>query len=424
MQIVLCMLIVSILTSCYLFPIGLYFLPESWNTKMILAVTGAVLAFIEYARNRLAVVSKYLFGAIVGSFLFSLCCYMSVTLNNTEDYTYVTYFISFFTWLGGAYTVCCFIRWIHGKSNLSLLTGYLAFVCVVQCILAIFIDRVASFRLLVDDFVVQGEDFLHKVDRLYGVGASLDSAGVRFSIVLMLIAWTLCREMNERKSYKEWILLSVAFLTITIVGNMIARTTLVGSSLGIIYILLKTFSTGFILQERYIRMWGVILILLGIGTAVSVNLYETDATFQNQIRFGFEGFFNWVEEGEWRTDSTDKLNRLMWIWPNETNVWIWGTGKFDNWIFGTDIGYCRFILYCGLIGFSVFVMFFVYNAWVMKQRFAGCGLLAFFLLLITFIVWLKVSTDIFFIYALLFCLDEEPIVEEYNENSLLYSRNL
>ena len=44
------------------------------------------------------------------------------------------------------------------------------------------------------------------------------------------------------------------------------------------------------------------------------------------MRFAFEGFFNWVEKGEWSTSSTEKLNREMWIWPNDQRTWLIGSG--------------------------------------------------------------------------------------------------
>lgn len=48
---------------------------------------------------------------------------------------------------------------------------------------------------------------------------------------------------------------------------------------------------------------------------------------------------------------------MMWVWPEDVKSWIIGTGLFANFVYSTDIGYCRFILYCGLIGFGTFVLF-------------------------------------------------------------------
>lgn len=58
---------------------------------------------------------------------------------------------------------------------------------------------------------------------------------------------------------------------------------------------------------------------------LSVYLYNNDPFFYKNIRFAFEAFFNWVETGELRTDSTDKLNTMMWVWPEDVKSWIIGT---------------------------------------------------------------------------------------------------
>lgn len=142
----------------------------------------------------------------------------------------------------------------------------------------------------------------------------------------------------------------------------------------------------------------------------------------------FEAFFNWVETGELRTDSTDKLNTVMWIWPENLKGWLIGTGLFANFVYSTDIGYCRFILYCGLIGFGTFIAFFVYNAWVFACKFPFFRLLSFFLLALSFIIWMKVATDLFFIYALFIAWigkgNRSYLGRKVNENRLLHSRDL
>src|SRR5690606_25071361 len=118
----------------------------------------------------------------------------------------------------------------------------------------------------------------------------------------------------------------------------------------------------------------------------------------------------WIEKGEWTTSSTEKLNSEMWIWPNSNDLKTWLIGKalFSDWhAVGTDIGYCRFIFYNGLTGLVTFSLFFIYNAWVCLLKFPAYKI--FFLLLLTlgFIIWFKVSTDLFIIYALFYCLDKE-----------------
>lgn len=47
-----------------------------------------------------------------------------------------------------------------------------------------------------------GTGIFQEVRRLYGIGAALDPAGVRFSIVLLLIAYLLCE--NEDVKQAKW----------------------------------------------------------------------------------------------------------------------------------------------------------------------------------------------------------------------------
>jgi hypothetical protein len=77
---------------------------------------------------------------------------------------------------------------------------------------------------------------------------------------------------------------------------------------------------------------------------------------------------------------------------------------FEDWIFGTDIGYCRFILYCGLPGFIVFALFFVYHSVVFSSMYPAYRDIFLVLLALSFIIWIKVSTDVFLIYALFYCM--------------------
>ena len=71
---------------------------------------------------------------------------------------------------------------------------------------------------------------------------------------------------------------------------------------------------------------------------------------------------------------------------------------------GTDIGYLRFIFYFGLIGLSTFVLFIIYSAQLCVKAFPKYKLMFFSILLVGLVVWLKVSTDIFLVFALFICL--------------------
>ncbi|WDF68349.1 hypothetical protein PQ465_18905 [Sphingobacterium oryzagri] len=375
------------------------------NTKNVLSLVGIFCLCYDSLRVERITISLKIIGAIGFAVIFSLICLYSADYNHTVDYAYATYFVSFAVWIFGAYAVCKAIRMVHGEVNFKLITLYLTAVCFGQCVAAIMIDRIPAFQLLVDGTVRQGQEFLEEVDRLYGIGASLDNAGVRFSIVQLMIAALLVRDESIRGNSGRIVLLLLAFFTIALVGNMISRTTTTGLVASLLYIIFATGLLRLVIRFKYFKFFLTFIFVIAVVVGISIFLYHTDDSFYHNIRFAFEGFFNWVETGTWTTGSTEKLNREMWIWPEDTKTWIIGSGLFNNFIYSTDIGYCRFILYCGLVGFSFFALFFIYNAYVFARQNDRYALMFFFFLIMTFIIWLKVATDIFFIYALFYCLD-------------------
>jgi len=393
---------VAVLVSLFYFSFSFTFLPESLNTKIFLTGIGLLCFVYHMLMHRHLQINRKFLGLILIVLGFSLCCYIAVDYNYTSDYSYATYFISFAVWLFAAYAVCSAIFLVHRQLNMRLLVFYLAAVCTAQCFLALYIDANEGFRALVNTYIYQEQDFLLRVQRLYGIGASLDNAGVRFSIVLIMIAALVMEDPTVRASTLQISVLLMAFFVIFIIGNMISRTTSLGGMLGFGYMLFRSGIFQVIIKAKSVKFNLIFTLLLALAILISMYFYYTDAVFHNQIRFAFEGFFNWVERGVWRTDSTDKLNNTMWIWPTTLKTWIIGNGLFDNWVYGTDIGYCRFILYCGLVGFTVFAFFFIYNAWIAARLFPRYRRMFLLFCCLTFLVWIKVSTDIFIIYALLF----------------------
>lgn len=74
---------------------------------------------------------------------------------------------------------------------------------------------------------------------------------------------------------------------------------------------------------------------------------------------------------------------------------------------GTDVGYLRFIFYFGVIGLLAFSYFIIKVGQLCMKKSPSIKPLLLMLLLVNFIIWFKVSTDIFLVFALFFCIDEE-----------------
>lgn len=407
-----CIFINIILCSSFLFPFGCTFLPSGINTKIVMAVLGLFFVFRDMKRS--LDIPVYLLNLLVISGVFSCIGLFSVFYNETSDYAYATYIISMLVWLSAAYTFILSISQVHGYVSLRLIVNYLVVVCVLQCILALIIEYYLPFKYLVDTYILQvaaETDFLNDVDRLYGIGAAVDPAGIRFAAVLILISVIL--NIDTDLSLDTIILYVFAFLVIVAVGNLISRTTTVGALLAVGCLIYSSGILTLQIRSRGLVISGVLACGSILIFMIGYFLYMDMEDVRDLLRYGFEGFFNWVEKGEWTTSSTEKLN-TMWVYPDNLKTWMIGDGLFAD-PFGngyykyTDIGYLRFIFYCGITGLLLFSFFFIYVARIVTELFPTYHMAFFLLLLLGFLVWVKVSTDLFQFYALFLALAACPV---------------
>lgn len=409
--------LLMILMSLYFFPFEIKALPGA-NTKMLMAGLGLLLVPYqlltgEHEQGR---INMDFLKLVLWAILVSFIGYISIVYNETQDYGYATYIVSMLVWLSAANIVVEAIRRYHGYVSVGLLFDYLIGVCVMQCVLALLIQSVPFFHSLANQIMTVTRAM---EDRLYGIDASLDIAGTRFSAVLIMIAYqiTHLREGNSGKMI--WYIFMAVF--IVVVGNMISRTTTVGVFFFIMYLLYERWvipeEMGTMNRKLFYYFGGIILLI----TPIFIYLYHTDLAFQENLRFGFEGFFSLVEKGKWEVHSNEILKN-MYVFPDNLKTWIIGDGYFDGtesvdpyyigekWKIGfykgTDVGYLRFIFYFGLTGLMAFSVFMCKVAQVCMNRFTPYKSLFFVILLLNFAVWFKVSTDIFLVFALFLCMTE------------------
>ena len=411
-------ILVGILTSFYFFPFEFAILPGA-NTKMIMAGMSLIVLGVNLTRNRDATINRDFLIISILACLVSLAGLVSVAYNETNDYTYATYIVSMWVWLGGAYLTISCMRWLHDKVSVSIVANYLIVVCVAQCVIALLIDNFPA----VEDFVktyIAGFDWvgfeqLDEGGRLYGIGATLDVAGSRFSAVLTMIAFLIVKSVAA-SNHKLTIWYLLAFGFITIVGNMMARTTIVGVGLSCLYWLWATKEI-----ENKSVLWRYISAMICVALVITIFLYNRNEVFREDIRFAFEGFFSLAETGEWDVSSNNIL-KDMYVFPDNFKTWSIGDGYFDNpyysdayylgprwggYYMATDVGYLRFIFYFGIIGIVLFMTFFCKVTQCCIQRLKDYKALCLMFLAINFIDWFKVSTDIFLVFALFLCLNSD-----------------
>ena len=421
-----------ILTSFYFFPIETVFLP-GMNTKMALAGIGLLILGKRLAQRRDAGINKDFFVLSLLALGISLISLLTMTINNTPDASFLTYFVSMWVWMGGAYTV---VRWLdtaYGYVNVRLVCNQLIAVCVIQCLIAWTKDVYPPLQAWVDSFV-GGEAFMGntKEARLSGIGAALDVAGLRFSAVVVMIGYILSKA--EELSHKQVVTYLISFLIIAIIGNMMSRTTTVGVGLALVYWIYSTNLLSLKQNIKNQKLWFWLGGILGVIIPVFIYLYFANDTFYKNIRFGFEGFFSLWETGEWQTSSNDILLEHMVVFPDNWVTWLIGDGYAANpmdktlsffdpyytgpiyhgYYKGTDIGYLRYIFYFGLVGTFVFVLFMWKSAWACIHRFKDYKMMFLMILLVNYIGWFKVSTDIFLVFAIFLVLSKKDDVQTDN----------
>ena len=236
--------------------------------------------------------------------------------------------------------------------------------------------------------------------------------------VLVMIVFILLRHDIDKRIYWVYIL---TFLIITVVGSMIARTTYVGVGVALLYVLYKSKLYTFHIPKAVKRLCFWLLVFAIVSVPFLTMAYHTVPTVHENLRFAFEGFFNLVEKGEWSIASNDRL-RTMYVFPETIKTWLIGDGYFSNprdvdpmfigkmvggYYMGTDVGYLRFIFYFGLIGLVAISAVMCKAAFICGRKFEAWRALFLMLLAVNFIVWFKVSTDIFLVFALFLMADRE-----------------
>lgn len=398
------------------------------NTKLIMAVIGIPVLICNLSKSPSGKIGSdfiSVFGLACGV---SLATYLSVVVNNTLDYTYVTYVVSMAVWTSAAYLTIKMIQGVHGYVNVKLVVLYLMVMCTLQCVLAIAIDMNADVQQFVDRFYPDAA-WIHEKKRLYGFGCVLDVAGSRFAAVLVMIACVMYGD-SKKNDWYHVVFYMTCFIIISVIGNMIGRTTTVGMVLGMLVIVYSFFSSG--VSTKYIR---TVTSLTVVFVTLAIILYSTDVRWQENLKFGFEGFFSLVEKGKWEVHSNEMLKEGF-IYPDNIKTWLIGDGYFDEpgdttpyytgqsfygFYKGTDSGYSRFLFYFGAIGLLLFSAFFVKVANVCAKIFPY-KYMFWIILLLNFIVWIKVSTDIYVTLAPFVCLSLMNLLRKESPDCLKNSQ--
>ncbi len=419
-----------ILTDFFLFPIGLTFLP-GLNTKTIMAVVGVTILLFNTSDTKYDFLDKNFIFLSLWAIGVSLVCFVAVVVSGTNDYTYVSYIVSMWVWLFAAYFLVISIGKVHDTLSIQLISNYLLAVCVIQGLVCLGLEHNTNFSNFIKSIHIGLVLVFETKGRLQGIAAALDPAGIRFAASLVIIGYVL---INNNFKDKYWIYIYIiSFFFITMVGSMIARTTVVGAGIAIIYWIFVAFFGNDMQKHTSTEVWRAIFICIIFFLPMVIFYYHTNAHFKDNIRFGFEGFFSLLETGSWEVGS-NKILKAMIVFPDNLKTWLIGDGYIVNPSTGsdpyyvgelykgyykdTDIGYLRFIFYAGLPLLISFIGFFIYATSCCMNKFPANKMLFFLLLVLNFGIWFKVSTDIFQFFAIFLAIPQSMLYNE-KEDSVL-----
>ena len=400
---------------------------------------GLILFLINITREKTQTIDRGFIIISLWALSVSLISTVSMIINETPDDSYQGYLISMWVWLGAAYFSVQCIKQIDGYISIERVIWIFIGVAVFQCLSGLLMYKYSPLEDLFKHYI-QGEKYMGVevgTTRLHGIGCALDVGGARLGAILITIAFMIIQYLKHNASLWIIVLLIISFMFITICGNMMGRTLTIGASLAIAYIAFNLFiskklSSTTILNFCFLTGG----ILLG-GVMLCIALYNIDSSTKELFRFGFEGFFNYVENGTFETHSTNLLSKGM-IFPDNLHTWLIGDGYMasganDPYYIGpedygfymnTDSGYSRFLFYFGLIGLSIFIGFFFNVTSVCCKKFPKAKFMFLLLLLLNLLVWIKVSSDIFMMFAPFLCITQNEETETDNFEHLHLSKSL
>ncbi len=322
----------------------------------VLVVAGIIL--ISFLRENYFKKSILFLGATLA--LIALVALIAILVNNTRDFEYIIYPVrTALIILLAAYVAVFFLIKTHGYVSFNLISTYYIIAMTVQCIIGLtiylngdaagFFGDVQAYNELDTITIAKSQDV-----RILGFGAQFMNAGVILGFGLMLLA-----VLVKRVKMSIWAMigLGVVFGFNFIIGMMMARTTIIGAVLAVLFLLFPSS-----LKRTSLSNGAIFFIILSV-LGVLFFFFGFPLMGQEMIgmfNYGFEMFINFAESGEFRTDSSDMVI-AMYKWPDNFRGWVIGDARFAGeglgYYMGTDIGYCRLIFYFGIIGFIAYAVY-------------------------------------------------------------------
>lgn len=392
-----------------------------FGVHIFLGSIGILIAFINhYFKNNFSYTLKGKYNAFEILNYFIPCLIISVismVLNNSDDYHFIKYGIGALFSFYSFYFLAFLFAYSYETISVHIIIQYF----IISQIIYLSISLACFYNPSLYEWIVHHTRLdkiaLDTIDqlkgrRLMGIGINFFSSGVVSGLVLILISlYMYFYKLNVWKI----IALLLSFISIFIVGMMVARTTIIGFVFACIIILLS-----FIRKKdgRKSLIWGIIITIITVFSLKDYYsiLMNSDDEIELLSSFGFEAFENFDSTGYFTTSSVESMRQHYSIMPDNIKTWLIGDAMWNSnngYYMKTDIGYSRNIFYFGIIGLISFLYFhFIFiKKTILDNSFKS--IVALIVLFAYFIVInLKGVSDLY--YSLLIFFFATPLKKELN----------
>lgn len=392
----------------YVYPIAFVGIP--FSTNVLMAIIGFVIFIVQNLKSTKIRIRKDILYLILSVLVISCLGFCKSFATGIFERLFSLYFYMLFV----AFLDCWFIRYLYDKFRIRHLWTDVLFdfviVVVIQELIALVFALFPNLMEIAIGMQKADSMSLEMVNetmnfRLIGFGSMFFGAGVATSVALICLF-----ELYKCKMYNKWFLLCL-YVFVFIMGMAMARTTLIGLFISFwIFVDRKNLIYSFFkIQSTVIGICAI----LAICIVVIFQIVDWD-TINSYANFAFEMFFNYYDNNELTTDSTEQLATL-YIYPDNIKTFLFGDGLWADpanpslYYKGTDVGWLRMIFYFGVLGILVFIVYVFMSLRYFSKRLSGkCNQFFVTLFILFFVLNFKGFIDLF-IYLFLFGICSESV---------------
>lgn len=345
----------------YVYPILFNGIPVS--TRIIFSFIGFtffVYDIISLKKMLVTCDDGYIYSVLFLIFLLSLT---SIFINDTADFEFVKYPISFIAILFSASALLRLFKWLNICFDRIFLMKAFILVVFIQSFIALlmyvspdfytFFTSIQKISMYESERMVSFSEF-----RFIGFGSQYFGAGIIHGLALILLAYLTRIGEYDNKTFKVVAL----FIFIFAIGVGMARTTFIGLGIAILLIFIPNRCLFFIdwklVKRNLMLLLSFFVVFISLLIVVSLFFPQLISAAKPVIDFAFELFLNYFDSGVLTSASTSHLE-TMYIFPTNIHTYFIGDGRYyvDDGLYymGTDVGYLRLLFYFGCFGVFLFI---------------------------------------------------------------------